>query len=58
MYSYPKQIKMTVFQKWRTGRQIRFSLGLVPVGGGGYKEKVKEDECGGNLIYSCMNMEK
>jgi hypothetical protein len=28
------------------------------VGGGGYKEKVKEDECGGNLIYSCMNMEK
>jgi hypothetical protein len=28
------------------------------VGGGGYKERVKEDESSGNILYSCMKMEK
>jgi hypothetical protein len=32
--------------------------GLVPVGGGGYKERVTEDEYDGNTMYSCMKMEK
>jgi hypothetical protein len=31
---------------------------LAPVGGGGYKERVKEAECSGNIMYSCMTMEK
>jgi hypothetical protein len=31
---------------------------LVPVCGGRYKESVKEAECSGNIIYSCMTMEK
>jgi hypothetical protein len=26
--------------------------------GGGYKKRVKEDEYSGNIIYSCMKMEK
>jgi hypothetical protein len=26
---------------------------LAPVGGGGYKERVKEDECGG-ILYTCL----
>jgi hypothetical protein len=26
--------------------------------GGGYKERVKEVECGGNFMYSCMKVEK
>jgi hypothetical protein len=25
---------------------------------GGYKERVKEGQCGGNIMYSCMKMEK
>jgi hypothetical protein len=32
--------------------------GLVPVGGEGYREGVKEDEYGGDAMYSCMKMEK
>jgi hypothetical protein len=32
--------------------------GLVTVGEGGYKEKVKESKCSGNTTYSCMKMEK
>jgi hypothetical protein len=31
---------------------------LVPVGGGGYKARVKEGEYGGNTMYSCMKMEQ
>jgi hypothetical protein len=31
---------------------------LVPVGGGGYKERVQEDEYGGNIVSSCIKMEK
>jgi hypothetical protein len=34
------------------------SVDLAPVGGGGYKERVKEAECSGNIRYSCMTMEK
>jgi hypothetical protein len=30
----------------------------VPVEGRGHKEKVKEDECGGHTMYSCIKMEK
>jgi hypothetical protein len=26
--------------------------------GGGYKERVEEGECDGNIMYSCMKMEK
>jgi hypothetical protein len=26
--------------------------------GGEYKERVKEGECGRNIMYSCMKMEK
>jgi hypothetical protein len=33
-------------------------LGLIPVGGGGYKEKVEEGEYGKNGMYSCRKMEK
>jgi hypothetical protein len=25
---------------------------------GGYKKRVKEAECGGNTVYSCMKMEE
>jgi hypothetical protein len=32
--------------------------GLLPVGQGGYKERVKKGEYGGNIFYSCMKMEK
>jgi hypothetical protein len=28
------------------------------VGGGGYNEQIKEGECSGNIMYSCMKMEK
>jgi hypothetical protein len=28
------------------------------VGRGGYKERVKEGDCGGNITYSCTKMEK
>jgi hypothetical protein len=31
---------------------------LVPVGGGGHKERVQEGEYGRNVMYSCMKMEK
>jgi hypothetical protein len=30
----------------------------VCVGGGRYKERVKENECNGNIMDSCMKMEK
>jgi hypothetical protein len=32
--------------------------GLVPVGGGRYLESVKEAECSGNTMCSCMKMKK
>jgi hypothetical protein len=32
--------------------------GLVPVGGGGYKERVKEGDYGGNVRHSCRKMGK
>jgi hypothetical protein len=28
------------------------------VGGGEHMERVKEPECSGNIMYSCMEMEK
>jgi hypothetical protein len=31
---------------------------LVPVGGEGSKEKVKEGDCGRNVMYSCMEVKK
>jgi hypothetical protein len=31
---------------------------LAPVAGGRYKEKVKEGKYGGNIIYSCIKLEK
>jgi hypothetical protein len=31
---------------------------LGPVGGGGYKERGKKGEYGGNIVYSSMKMEK
>jgi hypothetical protein len=31
--------------------------GLAPFGWG-YKKRVKKTECGGNIMYSCMQMEK
>jgi hypothetical protein len=31
---------------------------LVPVGGGGYEERVLEGEYGENVMYSCMKVEK
>jgi hypothetical protein len=34
------------------------SGGLVPVEGGGYKERVLEGKYGANVMYSCMKMEK
>jgi hypothetical protein len=41
-------------QKGKTGSVWR----LVAVGGGGYKERVEEGEYGGNVMYSCIKMEK
>jgi hypothetical protein len=41
-------------QEGKTGPVWR----LVPVGGGGYKERTKEAECSGNILYSCMKMEQ
>jgi hypothetical protein len=32
--------------------------GLLPVGEGRYKERMKEAECSENIRYSCMKMEK
>jgi hypothetical protein len=32
--------------------------GLVPVEGGGHKERVKDVKYGGNITYTCMQMEK
>jgi hypothetical protein len=34
-------------------KQVLFG-GLVPVGGGRMWEEVWEDECGGNIMYTCM----
>jgi hypothetical protein len=34
------------------------SGGLAPMRGGGYKERVEEGEYGGDIMYSCMKMEK
>jgi hypothetical protein len=31
---------------------------LVPVGEGGYKERVQEAEYGGNTMYTCVKMKK
>jgi hypothetical protein len=31
-------------------------VGLAPAGGRGNKERVKEGECGRNIMYSCMKM--
>jgi hypothetical protein len=28
------------------------------VGGGGYKERMKEAKCSVNILYSCIKMEK
>jgi hypothetical protein len=28
------------------------------MGGGGCKQRVKEAECSGNIMYSCMKMKK
>jgi hypothetical protein len=62
LYSYLKHTKMSFFfsknrkQEGNAG-PVR---GLVPVWGwrgGGYKERVEEDEYAGNIMYSCMNKE-
>jgi hypothetical protein len=34
------------------------SVGWYQQDGGGYRERVKEDEYGGYRLYSCMRMEK
>jgi hypothetical protein len=31
---------------------------LGPKGGEGYKKRVSEDQYGGNIMYSCIQMEK
>jgi hypothetical protein len=31
---------------------------ISPVGEGGCRERVKEAECSGNIMYVCMKMEK
>jgi hypothetical protein len=41
------------------GRKIKQVLwGLIPVGGGGHKKRVKEGKYGGNSMYSCLKIEK
>jgi hypothetical protein len=40
LYSYPKKTKMSFFQKQRKEDKTGPVWGLVPVGGGGYKESV------------------
>jgi hypothetical protein len=34
------------------------SGGVVPVGGGGHKERMEEGDCGEKSMYSCTKMEK
>jgi hypothetical protein len=42
----------------RTERWNRSCLGAGAIGGQGrHKESVKEDECGGNTVYSGMKMD-
>jgi hypothetical protein len=58
LYSYLKQTKMSFFllQNWRTGgwNSPVGQGGLVPVGGGGYGERVWEGEYAINTVYTCM----
>jgi hypothetical protein len=44
-------------QKMENSKTKQVLSGLVPVGGGGYEERCRS-ECGGNITYSCMKMEK
>jgi hypothetical protein len=47
---------------FKSGEQKGKTLGpvwrLVPGGGGVYKENMKEGKSGGDIMYSCMKMEK
>jgi hypothetical protein len=40
----------------RKAEQVLSGVGTS--GRGGYKERVQEGECGGNIVYSCMKMKK
>jgi hypothetical protein len=55
LYSYIKQTKMSFFN--RKVKQV-LSRGWYQWEGEGYKERVWEGECGENIMYSCMKMEK
>jgi hypothetical protein len=43
--------------KDRKVKQVLFG-GWYQWEGGGYKGRVKEGECGGNIMYSCMKIQK
>jgi hypothetical protein len=48
------------FPKNREDRKVKQGLsgGWYQLEGGGYKERVWEDECDGHIMFSCMKMEK
>jgi hypothetical protein len=41
----------------RKAKQV-LSVGVVPLGGEEYKERMWEGEYGRNIMYSCVKMEK
>jgi hypothetical protein len=57
-YSYFKQTKCLFFKNERQEGKTGPVWPLVPMGGRGYKERMKEGEYGGNTTYSCIKMEQ
>jgi hypothetical protein len=54
LYSYLKQTKMSFFKNREQEGKTGPVWGLVPVGGGRLMERVWEDKCGENIMYSCI----
>jgi predicted ATP-grasp superfamily ATP-dependent carboligase len=54
--SYLKQTKMPFFSFTKSEKRAEqiLSRALVPVGGGGGVERVKEGEYDANTVYTCM----
>jgi hypothetical protein len=50
LYSHLKQTELPFLEKEQEGKTGPI-WGLVPVGEGEYREKVKEDKCSGNIIH-------
>jgi hypothetical protein len=53
-----KKLKCLFLKNGKQEGKTDLVWGLVPVGCGECKERVQEGEYGGNIMYSCMKMEK